>query len=229
MKYILLICFFFLFNMLNAQTEFTYFNKTFWNDSMNILSPIVKPVDDGYITFGTYGTATMTSYVYIRKIDKYGNTLWTKNLDSEIDGDIGAVIWGGQCFIKNDSEIYLTYSKDLFDGQKRDVNLLKLDTAGNIIWKRTYGSDRHEFAQYMMPTLDGGTALAGVRWWEADTASQMYIAKTDLFGTLQWEKTYAPNWGEAFSIQETWWDGGYIVGSASLTDSLNLLYDIIYS
>ena len=57
--------FFFITSMVTAQTNnFTYFNKVFEADTMNLLAQVVKPIDDGYLVLGGYITLN-TKALYV--------------------------------------------------------------------------------------------------------------------------------------------------------------------
>jgi hypothetical protein len=55
-----------------AQTDnFTYFNKVFEADTMNMLSQVVRPIEDGYLVIGGYTTLTNQA-IYIMKLSLMG-------------------------------------------------------------------------------------------------------------------------------------------------------------
>ncbi len=74
--------------------------------------------------------------------------------------------------------------------------LLKIDSAGNMEWNKTYSGDHNIFfsiSDYgsmanLVQTEDGGYAIAGV-----DISAGFVLFKTDSSGNLQWEQTYRSN------------------------------------
>ncbi|HMK45907.1 MAG TPA: hypothetical protein VK436_04725 [Methanocella sp.] len=86
-------------------------------------------------------------------------------------------------------------------------------TPGNIIWQKTFGGAKNDYANSIQLTSDGGYIIAG----STDSyggSDQLYLAKTDANGALKWNKTFNGVASDADrSVQQTS-DGGYImVGS----------------
>jgi hypothetical protein len=93
-----------------------------------------------------------------------------------------------------------------------DVYLVKTDSFGNLEWEKRFGGTLHDCAFSVQQTSDGGYVLAGDMGAYGPTAEgDVYLAKTDSSGTVEWEKTFGGSYrDEAFSVQQTT-DGGYIV------------------
>jgi hypothetical protein len=91
-----------------------------------------------------------------------------------------------------------------------DIILIKTDADGTLEWNRSYGGSENESAASCQQTKDGGYIIFG----ETDNASvlhdDLWIIKTDLNGTEEWNKTFNLNDGcDAGSIEQTS-DKGYI-------------------
>ncbi|MCX6076861.1 MAG: hypothetical protein NTW78_08265 [Campylobacterales bacterium] len=86
----------------------------------------IVEVNDGYVIAGyTKDTPTYHSDAYLLKIDKAGNTLWSKKYGGERDDAANAIIKVDKGFvITGYTTSSKTYSKDLY--------LLKVDENGNI-------------------------------------------------------------------------------------------------
>ncbi len=202
-----------------------YFNKTFWNDTMNILSMVAKPIQGGYLSLGSYSTLN-NRYFYVRKIDLNGNTIWMKQIDNESNAELDVIESGKQAVITDDNHLIVVYAKDTISntGIKDNVYLNKFDLGGNKLWSQRYGdNEANEVIRHVLPTQDKGFILAGTRKYPA-YPSAIYLIKTDSLGVLEWDSTYAHQWGQAFTVQQTWWDGGYIVGGYAKTDTT--MYDM---
>ncbi len=57
----------------SQNQDFTYFNKVYGTDTMNILSMVCKPLPNGdYFVLGGYTSLNRTNVQYIRKINEIG-------------------------------------------------------------------------------------------------------------------------------------------------------------
>ena len=97
-----------------------------------------------------------------------------------------------------------------------DVWVVKIDATGNIIWQKTYGGTKEEWASHIIQTNDGGFILAG-RTDSNDgditqyfSSEDLLVLKLDVDGNLEWQRNYGGNGSEVAS--EIWQtqDGGYI-------------------
>jgi hypothetical protein len=102
-----------------------------------------------------------------------------------------------------------------------DFYLLKMDSAGNVEWQRTYGtiagrgSDEME---YVRQTADGGYVMCG----SGDESTQAVVIKTDPSGNEQWRFSAFPQ-AVNYAIEQTQ-DRGYITGGPwSRRDSIFLM------
>lgn len=88
--------------------------------------------------------------------------------------------------------------------------LIKMDSSGNLLWKKTYQiGGKETFLPYLIQTEDGGYALAGT--WE----NKFALVRVDSEGKMKWNKTYEHsavfNYLRAFIRTN---DGGYaLVGT----------------
>jgi cell wall-associated NlpC family hydrolase len=91
-----------------------------------------------------------------------------------------------------------------------DFWLVKTDSAGNIMWNKTYGGTSGDKANALVQTNDGAYALAGETFsFGAGSDSDFWLVKTDGSGTMEWNKTYGgTGYDEAYALVQTS-DGGY--------------------
>lgn len=98
-----------------------------------------------------------------------------------------------------------------FGNGSMDAYLLKVDSLGVAKWHRTFGGINIDQAYSIKETRDSGLVIAGYTNSLGNGGYDMYVIKTDKFGTTEWEKTYGgSNWDFAYSI-DTASDGGYII------------------
>lgn len=218
----------------NVFAQNPLFNQTFCTDTALTITPAVQVLPDGYLLFGQYNDVSNNERIYMRKLDLNGYPQWLRVIDDEwddnqnIDAELNIIERGTQVLTTTDNHIVLSYPKDTIalTGLRNNVYLTKLDLNGNKIWQHNYGIyNRNEVCRHVIETADGGFMLVGTRGEENnEPGASFYVIKTDAEGILEWDTTYVANWGQAFSVQQTPWDGGYIIGGAGRTDTT--LYDM---
>jgi hypothetical protein len=132
---------------------------------------------------------------------------WEKTFGgSNIDGsesvqqtsDGGYIITGG------------TYS---FGAGENDVYLIKTDSAGNLLWQKTFGWGDDEVGSSIKQTTDGGFIIAGTTIPHGAGACDIYIIKTDSAGNSLWQKTFGGSYYDSSgSVQQTFYGGCIIAG-----------------
>jgi hypothetical protein len=77
-----------------------------------------------------------------------------------------------------------SYSQDM------NVNIIKLDEKGNLIWDRTYGGNEAEEATEVIETKDGGFLVVGYSDSYSKNAneSDIWLLKINANGEKEWEK-----------------------------------------
>ncbi len=72
-----------------------------------------------------------------------------------------------------------------------DILLTKSDTAGNVVWKKNFGTALdNEYAYCIKPTTDGGYIIAGDQTSAGASVRKALIAKFNSAGAVQWCKTF---------------------------------------
>jgi hypothetical protein len=90
-----------------------------------------------------------------------------------------------------------------------DAWLIKTDSNGAMEWNQTYGGSLNDIAYSLIPTSDGGYALAGgTRSNDLDRAD-VWLIKTDSFGNMEWNQTYGGSLADRCYSLVTTSDGGY--------------------
>ncbi len=175
--------------------------------------------NDGDITDGNNGE----NDVWIVKLDSFGNKSWDKTYGgSNGDGarsiqqtsDGGYIVAGYT--MSNDGDV-----SDGNNGES-DIWVIKLDTAGNKIWDKTYGGSNSDGARSIQQTSDGGYIVAGYTVSNNGDVSDgnngesdIWVIKLDSVGNKAWDKTLGGSKADyAKSIQQTS-DGGYVIGGST--------------
>lgn len=102
-----------------------------------------------------------------------------------------------------------------------DFYLLKIDSMGKYKWHNTFGGINIEEAYSLKQTQDSGFVVAGFTNSLGNGGYDAFVIKTDMFGQIQWQKTYGGNdWDFAYWIEQTS-DGGYIVAGETFSFGSN--------
>jgi hypothetical protein len=98
-----------------------------------------------------------------------------------------------------------------FGAGENDVFLIKTDSAGNMLWNKTYGGVSRDSASSVVQSTDGGYVIAGSTESFGAGGSDFYLVKTDSEGNMLWNRTYGGS-GDDFGksvVQAD--DGGYVI------------------
>jgi len=134
--------------------------------------------------------------------DEYGNSITNSK-------DGGYVLMGGTSSNRGD-----------FSGMNKgrdDIFVMKLDSNGDIVWKKTFGGSEGDYGYSITTTNDGRYVLTGETFSEDGDFSGMNKGYSDIFvmklnsnGETEWKKTFGGSDGEeGYSIITTT-DGGYV-------------------
>ena len=127
-----------------------YFVKTNWTGSPLIEKSygggdwdkaydLVEMPDSGFVLVGeTFSFGNGLTDAYIIRLNKYGDTLWTKTFGGQEEESLSAVIFDG------DSIVTCGYTKSFGSGLK-DGLILKLGLDGQIGWVDTVGQSQDDY------------------------------------------------------------------------------------
>lgn len=184
-------------------------DKVYGGLSFEYLSSFTRLTDGNYLLGGysfsnvggdkTQNCLGLFDY-WIVKIDSGGNVLWDRtiggsgddNLIKVIETSDGGFLLGGISnsdpgFDKTDSARAFTY----------DYWIVKTDSAGNVMWDKTYGTGFDDsfidLTEYNGNYILGGYTSAGISYDKTQPSrgdADYWIIKTDLQGNKVWDKTF---------------------------------------
>ena len=109
-------------------------------------------------------------------------------------------------------------------GPNHQYFLAKLDSLGNVLWKKTYGGPWREECWSVDLALDGGFILGGYKFLEdennPDPNADGWIIKTDANGNVQWQKLLGGQYedGPTYAMQCA---NGEFMAAGTWTDYAN--------
>jgi hypothetical protein len=102
-----------------------------------------------------------------------------------------------------------------------DFWMVRTNSAGRMLWDRTFGGPDYDEAQSIIQTADGGYALAGVTRSYGLGVTDFWLVKTDPNGNHQWNRTYGGiGLDYLFSLVQTI-DGGYALAGSTYRNETN--------
>ncbi|MBI2930264.1 MAG: hypothetical protein HYY16_01315 [Planctomycetes bacterium] len=146
---------------------------------------------------------------WLIKLAADGNSiLWEKSLGgSSMDGiySVRALSDGG-CVAAG---ITLTFGAGL-----RDAWLMRLDSAGQVVWQKTYGATGNDSASCVRATGDGGFLVGGRTSSFGAGGYDAWVLKLDGNGAISWQKAFGIASDDyVYSLQPTTDGGGIVAGT----------------
>jgi hypothetical protein len=156
--------------------------------------------------------------VLLFTVDGLGQNTWVKTFGGSL------VEKGNSIVLTNDGGCVVTGWTSSNDGDfigmnKGDIDIfvIKLNSNGNIIWKKTFGGGK-ESGNSIVPTKDGGYVLNGETSSNVGDFSGMNKGGEDIFviklnsnGDIVWKKTFGGSSVEIGRSITTTTDGGYVL------------------
>jgi hypothetical protein len=198
---------------------------------------IHQTLDRGYIVSGYTAsnntgdvtgnhTNSNTSDYWILKLDSIGDLQWQKSLGgnqyeiskSSCQLSDGSYVVGGTAGSTNGDVTNMHGNSDEFW-------VVKLDTAGSILWQKAYGGNDADYCYSIFKTLDKGFVLGGITYsTDGDVTFKWggydyWIVKIDSAGTLQWQKSLGGYVDEDHTYVCQSSNGDYVVSGDSQSSS----------
>ena len=185
----------------------TLWTKTFGGSADEDYGHWIEENDDkGYIITGhTHSYGAGDEDVYLIRTDEDGDTLWTRAF-----GGTGREE-GNYAIQTSDGGFIVIGTAYSFGAGQADLYLVKTDSAGNLLWSKTYGGPGMEEGYAVQETPDGGFIATGPSSSFSDGSNDFFMIKTDANGNLQFSKIYGKTGDQYSRFVETTTDGGYVL------------------
>jgi hypothetical protein len=188
---------------------------------------ITTTPDSGYVLTGSTnsndgdfkGMNKGESDIFVIKLDSRGNIQWKKTIggsDSEqgfsitTTPDDGYVLTG-----QTDSRYDGDFKGMQFEGLQ-DICVIKLDSRGDLLWRKLYGSNGTDEGKSITITSDGGYVITGNE--DGFGLNNIFVIKLDSNGVLQWKKKLgrgSDDYGPSITTSP---DGGYVLTGETNSD-----------
>ena len=191
-------------------TKFNKFGDTIWSKNYGgtglEYGGLIKKAHDGnFLCVGqtlSFGSGNYDTYIV--KINPLGDTLWTKAVGSPL---IDLVT---RCIILPNDDFILLSSLDSTGFGNNDVQFIKMDANGNVLWNRLYDAFNDNEITDILQSSDSGFILTGSTNSFGAGDYDSFVIKVDSLGNLSWAKTYGGILGEgSFHIVKS--SNGYAI------------------
>jgi len=154
--------------------------KTFGGYHNDYAYSIQQTSDGGYIVAGyTVSFGAGLDDAYVLKLDSAGTLQWEKVFGGSSD-DFAYSIQQ-----TSDGGYIVAGETNSFGADVYDAYVLKLDSAGNLEWQKTFGGSGWDEAYSIQQTTDGGYVVAGYTYSFASSYDHdVYVLKLDSNGDL---------------------------------------------
>jgi len=181
--------------------------KTYGGPGYEFMHSFQQTSDGGYIAAGqTLSFGAGLSDLWVLKLDDAGNVEWQKTYG-------GSAIDVAYSFQQTSDGGYMVVGHtSSFGAGDFDLWVLKLDSAGDVVWQKTYGGSAGDYGWYIKRTFDSGYIVVGTTYSFGAGDSDLWVLKLDSAGDVVWQKTYGGPTREYWhtNIQQRS-DGSYLV------------------
>lgn len=171
-------------------------SKSYGGSGSDIAHSVIQSSDGGFVIVGSTESFGAGAHdVWVRKVDASGNLNWQM-----VEGGGGTDL--GLSVAKDTSGNFLVTGYTGSSGDGIEFLILKIDSSGNVVWRKTYGSDADE-GYAVITTEDGGSIVAGQSFGFG------VLVKLDQSGNTQWKKRYGGGGYDEIQDLVRTSDGGY--------------------
>ncbi len=193
-------------------------NRTYGGTKEDLGFQVIQSNDGGYAIAGYTNSFSASYDSWLVKTDSAGNMQWNRTYGGANSDYTYSVVQS------NDSGYAIGGHTNSFGAGNYDFWLVKADSAGSMLWNKTYGGINVDNALSLIRTSDEGYALIGETLSLGAGSYDFWLVKTNSAGSMMWNKTYGGASSDSgYSVVQTI-DGGYAV--AGRTNSSGSTYDL---
>lgn len=175
---------------------------------------ITRDKDGNYIIVGRTTSFGKGQYdVYLIKIDESGNKIWEKTFGGK-GSDYGYDI----CTTLDGKYVLVGTSNSFSETQ--DIYVVNIDKDGYLIWEKSFGGERFDYAYSLAYTGDGYIIVGNSNSFSE--TPDLYILKINKKGEKVWERTYGgKGYDTGFYIRHVGKNEYLIVGGSNSSGAGN--------
>ena len=203
-----------------------------YGGSVNETAAAVRETADGGFLFGGHSDSNDGDVsgnqgrldAWVAKVDASNNLLWQVSVGGSFDEEIRD---SRLCSDSGSVHVGYTFSNDgdiSGNHGSADVMVLRMDSAGTLLWQRSLGGSGYDEGRSVVTTADGGFLVAGFTTSDdGDVTGQQggidfWVVRLDEQGTLVWQQTYGGTADEFARSAQPTNDGFIVVGYSRSND-----------
>ena len=146
---------------------------------------IAETADNGLVVVGhTESKGAGGADFWVLKLNTDGEPLWDRTFGGAKSDYASAVT------TTSDGDIVVAGMTQQADGGGFDIKVLKLTSAGELVWEQNFGGLKNDWVRSVIPTRDGSYALAGYTDSQGAGLNDVWLLKLSTDGQLMSERTY---------------------------------------
>jgi hypothetical protein len=199
--------------LINQKSNAQYnFQRVLGGPDHERAESIFSTFDNGFIVNGatfSYGAGDVDAMLI--KTDNQGLTLWSKTYGtSDYDNSETAI----EAF---DHSIVCVGRTIVQSGGFTTATMFKTDSAGNLLWAKSYGGTLNDGLVQIIETADHGYAAIGVTETISSGSSDVLFIRTDVNGDTIFTRSYGTNEYEAGYNVIQLSDNGFLISGRQIT------------
>ncbi len=170
-------------------------SDTLWTKTIDIkdggcLASIKQLRDSNFVFVGSFYSGMLDSMipntdVSITKLDKNGNSIWTRTYGNDTLQELGLDV-----LVLDDSSFLILANTGYFGNHQRAAWVIKIDQMGDTVWAHYYSdSGMVSISRAICQTADSGFIVIGQVGQRQDTTTRVWLFKIDSKGILKWTRT----------------------------------------
>ena len=182
------------------------FAKTYGGTNTDWGHSIIQTQDGGFAVAGWTMSFGAGNYDFlVLKLSSTGTIQWARTLGGP-DDDLACSI-----IQTSDGGLAVAGWTGIYASGPTDFVVLKLSSAGALLWTRIFGGASRDEAWDIIQTQDGGFAVAGMTESFGAGSADFLVLKLTSTGTLSWARTYGGTGYDRTESMIQTIDGGYAV------------------
>lgn len=191
---------------MNDSGQIVWFKSTGESGS-STAAAVVQTADSGYAMAGVHNTGSGKMNVILVRLDKQGDTMWTRSYAAAGNTDVYGLVETAQ------GDLVIS-GNTAVSGSGEEMMLMKVSAVGNLIWATSYGGSGNDYGKNLV-AVSGGYVLAGQSMSFGAGMWDNILLQTDVSGNVQWSRAYGTDKSDYANVLLKTADGGYALAGES--------------